>query len=100
MRPSDKPGGISNIDDLVARVEYVPGERIVDLLCLLPGWRSPGDRWSARKVTSIWRASPPEGKQTAYVLSDVDGLEFLAGMEDEVPAGFTQRSLVTVIGPK
>lgn len=79
--------------DLVEVIESLDEGKPVALLCMTPGWCSPGGQWSARTVSEVWHARTGSG-DPVVLLRDRRGIEFgdRRGAAQEAP--LRERRLV------
>ncbi len=81
--------------DLVRTLRRSDGDSLMDLVCMLPPWRSASGKWESKGVVAIHRAAGAD-EGSAHVLEMDDGT-FLTGFEGDRVDGSHRGTLVTRI---
>lgn len=63
--------------DLVSSIQTIKRGRLLDLVCMVPPWRSPSGSWEARTIVAVHRAIGTDegGEGESYLFETSDGVE-------------------------
>lgn len=90
---------IAWVRDLAQILVTVEHDKVLGLICMMPGWSSATRQWTSREIEEVWRVRTDDGEECVRFI-DRDGKEFDGDMRTDFSAKEVQRWRLLKVGPR